>query len=158
MITGLAKLDYEVRLEKMDLPSLAFRRARGDAIETYKFLHGIYKVDSSSMLPLHTTDGITTIGHSLKLQKRNYKTQLRKNFFGLRMINSWNHLPETIVQASSVNVFKGLYDRHFVDQGWILVLDRSTGCTAYEGSNMMMMMMMMMINQEYGQPTQTHSR
>jgi hypothetical protein len=82
MIPGLAKLDYEVRLEKMDLPSLAFRRARGDAIETYKFLHGIYKVDSSSMLLLHTTDGITTRGHSLKLQKRDYRTQLRKNFFG----------------------------------------------------------------------------
>jgi hypothetical protein len=71
MIPGLAKLDYEARLQKMDLPSLAFRRARGDAIETYKFLHGIYKVDSSSMLPLHIIDGITasiyrkeTVGHS----------------------------------------------------------------------------------------------
>lgn len=34
MIPGLAKLDYEARLEKMNLPSLTFRRARGDAIET----------------------------------------------------------------------------------------------------------------------------
>jgi hypothetical protein len=32
MTPGLAKLDYEVQLEKMDLPSLAFKRARGDAI------------------------------------------------------------------------------------------------------------------------------
>jgi hypothetical protein len=116
MIPGLAKLDYEARLAKMDLPSLAFRRARGDAIETYKFLHGIYKVDPSSMLPLYTTDGVTTRGHSLKLQKRDCRTQLRKNFFGLRTVNSWNQLPETIVQASSVNAFKGLYDRHFADQ------------------------------------------
>jgi len=39
---------YEGKLEAMDLPSLAYRRLRGDAIEVYKYL----KVDSSSMLPL----------------------------------------------------------------------------------------------------------
>jgi hypothetical protein len=33
MVPGLAKLCYEERLKKMDLPSLAYRRARGDAIE-----------------------------------------------------------------------------------------------------------------------------
>jgi len=36
----------------MDLPSLAYRRLRGDAIGTYKYLHGIYNVDSSALLPL----------------------------------------------------------------------------------------------------------
>lgn len=116
MIPGLARLDYEERLKKMDLPSLTYRRARGDAIETYKYLHGIYTVDSSSMLPLHTTDGVTTRGHSLKLQKRDCRTQLRKNFFGLRTVNNWNQLPERVVQAPSVNSFKGLYDRHCVEQ------------------------------------------
>ena len=116
MILGLAKLDYEERLEKMDLPSLTFRRAKGDAIETYKNLHGFYTIDSSHMLPLHTTDGITTRGHSLKLQKRDCRTQLRMNFFGLRTVSSWNQLPERIAQASTVNSFKGLYDRHYVEQ------------------------------------------
>jgi hypothetical protein len=38
-------------LEKVDLPSLSYRRARGDAIETYKYLHRLYTVDSSHMLP-----------------------------------------------------------------------------------------------------------
>jgi len=67
MIPGLGKLDYEARLDKMDLPSLTYRRARGDAIETYKYLHGSYTVDSSHMLPLHTTDGVTTRGDTLEL-------------------------------------------------------------------------------------------
>jgi len=116
MIPGLAKLEYEERLKKMDLPPLTFRRARGDAIETYKYLHGLYTVDSSHMLPLHSAHGVTTRGHSLKLQKRYCRTQIRKYFFGLRTVNSWNQLPERIAQASSVNSFKGLYDRHHADQ------------------------------------------
>ena len=116
MIPRLAKLDFEVRLEKMDLPSLTFSRARGDAIETYKYLHGFYTVDSSHMLPLHTTDGVTTRGHNLKLQKRGCRTQLQMNFFGLRTVNSLNQLPERIAPASSVNSFKGLYDRHYANQ------------------------------------------
>ena len=97
MIPGLAKLDYKARLEKMDLPSLTFRRKRGDAIETYKYLHGVYTVDSSCMLQLHTTEGAATRGHRLKLHKRDFKTQLRLNYFGLRTVNSWNQLLENIV-------------------------------------------------------------
>jgi len=41
MVPGLAKLDYEERLEKMNLPTLAYRRNRGDAIEVFKYLHSI---------------------------------------------------------------------------------------------------------------------
>jgi len=32
-----SKLPYEERLRKMDLPSLTYRRNRGDAIEVYKY-------------------------------------------------------------------------------------------------------------------------
>jgi len=52
MVPGLANFSYEERREAMDLPSLAYRRLRGDAMEVYKYLKGIYKVDSSRMLPL----------------------------------------------------------------------------------------------------------
>jgi hypothetical protein len=37
MVPGLAKLNYEDRLRRMDLPTLVYRRARGDAIEAYKY-------------------------------------------------------------------------------------------------------------------------
>jgi len=100
MIPGLAKLDYEAWLVKMDLPSLTYRRARGDAIETYKYLHGLYTVDSAHMLPLHTTDEseVSTRGHSLKLQKSDCMTQLQMNYFGLRTVNSWSQLPEILLR------------------------------------------------------------
>jgi len=69
MIPGLAKLDYKTRLDKIDLTSLTYRRARGEAIESYKYLHGLYTVDSSHMLPLHTTDRVTARGHKLQVKE-----------------------------------------------------------------------------------------
>ena len=92
----------------MDLPSLAYRRLRGDAIETYKYLHGIYNVDSSASLPLaDESEGVTTRDHSLKLLKLDCKKSIRANVLGFRIVNVWNSLPEDVVNASSVNAFKG---------------------------------------------------
>ena len=39
IVDGLANLDYPERLKKLGLPTLVFRRARGDIIEVFKHLH-----------------------------------------------------------------------------------------------------------------------
>ena len=111
MVPGLAVLSYEDRLRKMDMPSLVYRRARGDAIEVYKYLHKKYAVDCQDMLPEHRTDGAVTRGNSMKLKKQGCHGQLRGNFFGLRTVNLWNSLTEELVRAPSVNAFKGGFDR-----------------------------------------------
>ena len=43
---------YKERLKRIGLPSLSYRRLRGDVIETFKHLHGFYLVDSTKPLPL----------------------------------------------------------------------------------------------------------
>jgi len=43
----LRGLSYEQRLKKLNLPTLKYRRHRGDMIEDYKILHGIYGTDVS---------------------------------------------------------------------------------------------------------------
>ena len=45
LVPELKNLEYCDILRPPKLPSLYYRRARGDMIETYKYLHGIYKVD-----------------------------------------------------------------------------------------------------------------
>ena len=47
LVPALKNLIYEERLHKLGLPTLAYRRARGDMIETYKILGGIYDQDVS---------------------------------------------------------------------------------------------------------------
>ena len=42
MIPGLKGMSYEERLRALKLPSLSYRRYRGDMIEMYKLTHGLY--------------------------------------------------------------------------------------------------------------------
>ena len=39
LVDGLSNLDYPARLRKLELPTLVYRRARGDMIEVFKHLH-----------------------------------------------------------------------------------------------------------------------
>ena len=126
MVPGLSKLYYKQRLKLMDLSSLFYRRMRGDVIEVvYKFMNGIYKVNSADILPRHRTAWPAARGHNLirirflqsrfssfnlKLEKRDCKNRIRANLFGYRIVNVWNSLPEDVVTASSVNSLKGRLD------------------------------------------------
>ena len=77
-LRGLAHLNYESRLEILDLYSLYCRRQRGDMIETYKILKRHYDLDPSTFFTLYTA---TTRGHSLKLFKERSRLLVRQNFF-----------------------------------------------------------------------------
>ena len=48
MVPALHNFLYADRLKRMDLPSLMYRRLRGDVIETYKYLHGCLLYTSPS--------------------------------------------------------------------------------------------------------------
>ena len=39
-------LTYKERLQRLKLPTLVYRRARGDMIEVYKILHGYYDLEA----------------------------------------------------------------------------------------------------------------
>ena len=49
LIPELRDRDYEDRLRTLKLPSLYYRRARGDMIEAYKFTHSIYKTEQEPL-------------------------------------------------------------------------------------------------------------
>jgi len=108
MIPGLRGRSYEERLDILNLFSMERRRLRGDLIETFKLLKGLNKIDGDlfKLLPESRTRG-----HHLKVAKPRSKLQLRVNFFSNRVINAWNKLPDSKVQAQSVASFKRALDR-----------------------------------------------
>ena len=52
-LPGMKDLSYPERLNIFDLPTLVYRRTRGDMIETYKLLHKKYMCDISNLTKLH---------------------------------------------------------------------------------------------------------
>jgi len=52
LVTALRDKPYHERLRALDLPTLKFRRLRGDMIETYKVLSGIYDTRVAPEIPI----------------------------------------------------------------------------------------------------------
>ena len=111
MIPEMKEKTYEERLKALNIPSLYYRRARGDMIECFKYLTGIYKVPTD-FIPLDTN---RTRGHSLKLKKQSAKKHVRCNAFSRRIVNSWNALPEEVIAAPTLNCFKARLDKEWRD-------------------------------------------
>ena len=73
-ISGMGSIDYESRLRALKIPSLEYRRERGDMIEVYKILNNIYDPITTHSLLTIDKDKITgdqyfkLKKHSLKLK------------------------------------------------------------------------------------------
>lgn len=99
---------YNNRLEELNLPSLNYRRRRGDMIMIYQLLHHNLNVEPTDLFTLNNS--FTTRGHNFKLYKPQTTSRVRSSFFAVRAINDWNSLTHTTVNAPSVNIFKNLLD------------------------------------------------
>ncbi len=112
-INNLKNLDYTQRLKRLKLPTLIYRRMRGDMIEVYKILSKKYDPEVSNFLPLHriARPHSSTRGHSLKLLKRTSNHDPRSNFFTNRVVDWWNSLPNTVITAPSVLAFEMRLDK-----------------------------------------------
>ena len=105
-------LNYAERLRKLKLPTLDFRRKRGDLIQAHKILHNRDKVVDDLLILSTNTN---TRGHSLKLEKHYCQTHLRKHFFSNRIVDAWNSLPEEAVLDPDINGIKIAVDSAAAD-------------------------------------------
>jgi len=97
-----------------NLPTLHYRRIRGDMIEVFKILTGKY--DTAAAPVMHIYDLTTTRINDFKLNKICAKYDLRKYFFTNRVVNIWNSLPNYVIMAESANSFKSRLDKFWQHQ------------------------------------------
>jgi hypothetical protein len=76
-------LNYEERLRKLKLPTLGYRRVRGDMIEMYKIIKGKY---DKGVITLVKTAEKSEVRHSTKTNTKKIvqlraNTELRRNLF-----------------------------------------------------------------------------
>ena len=110
LVPGLSHLSYGERLRILDLPTLAYRRVRGDMIQVFKLTHSEVGYDKS-LPPLLTKSKTCPRGHSQKLFMPRANKDIRKYNFTHRVVSIWNSLPNDLVNAKSILSFeKGLDD------------------------------------------------
>ena len=116
-VPQLKNLSYRERLTRLHLPTLAYRRMRGDVIEVYKMLNGKYDPVVSDILSLHRdiVQESKTRGHSLKLNKSRFHHKASSNSFARRVVEHWNKLPEEVVSAPSLITFENKLDKQWAN-------------------------------------------
>ena len=119
LVSEIKDLQYVDRLNHLNLPSLRYRRRRGDLIYTYRLFHNMLDMDSSSLFTLRSSS--ITRGHDLKIYKPHATCLPRRHFYSVRIINDWNGLPYDSVNVHSTNLFKTHLDRFYYDYQYDIV-------------------------------------
>jgi len=116
-------MHYPDRLKHLNLPTLSYRRSRGDMIETYKLLTGKYDQQVALTLPncYHYQYVLEyfTRGSCNKLLIKRCRYDLWKNFYSNRIVNIWNSLPDYVVMSDTINTFKNRLDAHWNHRGFL---------------------------------------
>lgn len=98
----------------LQLPTLKLRRARGDMIQVFKILTGLYD-DNIAPTLIRNTDGRTR-GNSFKLSHIRSHYDFKKYSFCSRVVGLWNALPDSVVTCTSVNSFKNSLDNFWLKE------------------------------------------
>ena len=115
LLPGMYDLSYKERLETMNLPTLEYRRYRGDMIEMYKITHEHYDLEAvGNLLHLRTRDNPEDLQrrhHQFTVTREKCGKDVKKYFFKNRVAEQWNNLPPKVVTAPSLNSFKSRLDK-----------------------------------------------
>ena len=114
LIPHLYELPYEDRLKFLKLPSMEYRRLRGDMIQCFKIMNGLVRLDKSQLFVPVT--GASTRGHHQRILRQRAHTSARAKTFSQRTIRNWNSLPSNVISAPSVDAFKTQLDDAWEDR------------------------------------------
>ena len=96
IISEIKDLPYQDRLEALKIPTLSYRRLRGDLIHVYKIMHGVNDVQKEVFFEI-SNEETGTRGNSMKIQQKHARLNIRKNSFTHRIVSPWNRLPNRAV-------------------------------------------------------------
>ena len=96
---------------RLNIPTLSYRRLRGDMIDIYQILTGKYDSSvTSNFVTLRENDSITR-GHNLNIFKERCRLNIGNKSFIYRPTDVWNSLPQSVVDAPSVQAFEVKIDK-----------------------------------------------
>ena len=114
LVSNIKHLPYIERLKYLSLPTLRYRRSRGDMILVFKILTGI--IEPNIACSLSKVSNSITRGNYLKLHQSHVHYDLNKYCFNNRVVSIWNSLPNYVVLACSVKSFENKLDSFWINQ------------------------------------------
>jgi hypothetical protein len=118
-VTGLRAGSYAEKCNELGLLSLEARRWEQDMVQTFKILRGYGNIDENRFFERmddrqNNRTRLAAGTDNLKLPR--VRTDVKKNAFSVRVIRSWNSLPDTIKSSGSVLAFKNGI-KSFIENG-----------------------------------------
>ena len=105
MIPQSAVMSQAERNKLLNITTHEERRLRGDLIYIYKLFESHLFTPSSIF---HTR------GHRKKLNLEFARNNLRKHSFAVRNVSFWNNLPNIVVEAQNLDIFKSRLDNYLL--------------------------------------------
>ena len=112
-IQGMDGMEYEDRIKQLGVYSVHGRLLRGDLIKIWQAFHPTSEVGLDGLIDVQSHRATRSNGYKLAIPR--CRTELRKRFWSVRCVQRWNSLPAAVVQAETIETFKGRLDRHVGD-------------------------------------------
>jgi hypothetical protein len=112
-VSGLKAATYQERLAELGMPSLTDRRTEADMCLTYKILGDSDAMFSEQWFERAANRRTTRMAagtNNLVPQRGNH--EYRRGFFSLRVVDTWNRLPDAVKAAPTAAAFKRQYRQH----------------------------------------------
>ena len=112
LVLSVSHFSYPDRLVRLNLPTLSYRRARGDMIKVFKTTSHIYSPKVTKFFTCR--DHTVTRGSQIKKIHQPFcHSSIRHNFISILISKILNSLPQDVVEASGFNVFRNRLDKHW---------------------------------------------
>jgi hypothetical protein len=108
LLPAVREWSYESRLHFFKLPSLKYRRFRGDCIQTFKILNKTDNLNIDDFFDFYVNS--CTRDQDVKILVKRCNTNIKSNSFSFRATKYWNALKPTTRRAPSLNLFKQRLD------------------------------------------------
>ena len=110
---GMAGMQYEDCLKQLGVYSVYGRLLRCDLIKIWQAFHARNDVGLAGLLDVQTHGATRNNGFKLAIPR--CRTELRRRFWSVRCVQRWNSLPSEVVQAETLECFKGRMEKYVGD-------------------------------------------